>query len=215
MKAFVITIKDISQSVKAAERCIESAKAFNIHVEMFNAFTPKDNPFEILESKGIDASQFKNNIYSKSENCAAAFLSHYTLWEKALNSVTEIMVLEHDAVFVNKVPDVFTFNKLVNFGAPSYGKYNTPNHLGIGPLKSKGYLPGAHGYILNKAGAAELIEKAKTDAAPTDIFINLKNFPWLQEYYPWAVEAYDSFTTIQMEKGCLAKYNYKKGYKIL
>lgn len=215
MRAFVITIKDIEKSLDSAQRCIKSGRAFDVNIEMFDAFTPKDKPFEILESKGINTEAFKNNTYSKPENCAAAFLSHYTLWEKCLVSHTEFMILEHDAVFVNNVPAVFTFNKLVNFGTPSYGKFNTPNHLGVGPLTSKGYLPGAHAYVLNKDGAADLIEKAKTDAAPTDIFINLKNFPWLQEYYPWAVEADDSFTTIQMEKGCLAKHNYKEGYKIL
>ena len=52
------------------------------------------------------------------------------------------------------------------------------------------------------------------DAAPADVFINLNNFSWLQEYYPWVCMAVDSFTTIQKEDGILAKHNYKDGYEI-
>jgi len=48
----------------------------------------------------------------------------------------------------------------------------------------------------------------------TDIFLNLDWFPWLQEYYPWPVEARDNFTTIQNQTGCLAKHNYGEGYDI-
>jgi len=36
----------------------------------------------------------------------------------------------------------------------------------------------------------------------------------LQEYWPWPVEAHDSFTTIQNENGCLAKHNYGETYGI-
>ena len=46
-------------------------------------------------------------------------------------------------------------------------------------------------------------------------FINLNNFDWLQEYYPWACFAADTFTTIQKDDGCQAKHNYKEGYDII
>jgi hypothetical protein len=42
---------------------------------------------------------------------------------------------------------------------------------------------------------------------PTDVFLNLNSFAFLQEFYPWPVEARDSFTTIQSEIGCRAKHN--------
>ena len=69
--------------------------------------------------------------------------------------------------------------------------------------------------MIKPAGARELLEKSKTDAGPTDVFLNLDNFPWLQEYYPWVCMAADSFSTIQNKTGCLAKHNYKIGYKII
>ena len=56
---------------------------------------------------------------------------------------------------------------------------------------------------------------AKISPGPTDTFLNLDNFPWLQEYYPWIVEAKDNFTTIQNENGCQAKHNYNETYEII
>ena len=103
----------------------------------------------------------------------------------------------------------------MNIGAPSYGNAQTPNILGVNPLTSKPYFPGAHGYMITPAGAKMLISKAKTNAAPTDVFMSLSNFPTLQEYYPWAVEARDSFTTIQKQAGCLAKHSYGETYDII
>jgi len=55
-------------------------------------------------------------------------------------------------------------------------------------------------------------------ACPTDLYICNKNFPFVNEYYPWPVEARDSFTSIQTETGCLAKHSYQKDaskYKII
>ena len=103
----------------------------------------------------------------------------------------------------------------MNIGAPSYGKFNSPTYLGVGPLVSKPYFPGAHAYMIKPLGAKLLIEGAKTMAGPTDLFLRLSNFPWLQEYNPWPVVAKDSFTTIQNETGCLAKHNYNDGYEIV
>ena len=69
--------------------------------------------------------------------------------------------------------------------------------------------------MLNPIGAKLLMKEAQRFARPTDVFLNINSFPWLQEYYPWIAEARDSFTTIQKEKGCLAKHNYNENYEIL
>jgi len=42
MKAYVITIEDREPSVKAAEKCIESAAKFGIKVEKWPAITPRN-----------------------------------------------------------------------------------------------------------------------------------------------------------------------------
>ena len=82
--------------------------------------------------------------------------------------------------------------------------------------KPGGYIPGAHGYYLTPKGARQLITTAKrVGATPCDLFLNKTNFPNIMELYPWPIEADDSFTTIQKEKGCKAKHNYDNDFKVL
>lgn len=214
MKSYVITIMDNPDSVKAADRCIKSAAKYGVQVEKFSAITPKDNPLELAEKKNIPVKGFEEK-YSRFENCISAFLSHFYLWEKCLKSNTQQMILEHDAYFVDSVNMFMNFDKAINIGKPSYGKAQTPMKLGVNPLTSKQYFPGAHAYIIKPAGASAFIQRAFIDAGPTDIFIHKGRFPWLEEYYPWPVEARDTFTTIQKTEGCLAKHNYNDKYKIL
>ena len=57
--------------------------------------------------------------------------------------------------------------------------------------------------------------QALMGARPTDVYLNIDTFPFLQEYYPWPVEARDSFTTIQSEMGCKAKHNFNEKYEIV
>ena len=82
-------------------------------------------------------------------------------------------------------------------------------------MRSKKYFPGAHAYQVTPKGAEALCRYAKVYAKPTDVFLHLDVFPWLEEHNPWVAEARDTFTTIQKEEGCLAKHNYGDGYEIL
>ena len=205
---------DNEQSVAAAERCIRSGKKYGIKIEKHKAFTPKDNPHLILHKKGIQPAFFHEK-YSRPENCMSAFLSHHSLWEKSVKDDEPLIIFEHDAVVIGYLPIEEKFEGVMTFSKPSYGKFNTPIKIGVDGLIQKQYFGGAHGYMVNPWGANQLITKAKTDGRPTDIFMNLQTFPWLQEYYPWVCMAVDSFTTIQNETGCEAKHNYKDGYEII
>lgn len=214
MKSFVITIKSLEESVKIAQRCIDSMPEWD--VQMFDAITPADNPLEILKQKGIPSENFKEK-YSYLESCVSAFLSHHALWEKCIEDNEEYQIFEHDAVAVTSIPKFMAYKHCVSFGSPSYGKYNLPEFLGTNTLFSKPYLPGAHAYRIRPSAAKAFVERAKIDAGPTDVFLHRDRFPWLQEYYPWPVEAKDSFSTIQKTEGCLAKHNWNNGvgYELL
>lgn len=210
MKSYVITIMDIPQSVKAAQNCIDSANSYGIEVKNWKAITPADNPIEILKSKDIPISGFQE-VYSRLDRCVAAFLSHHSLWEYSVEHNEEILIFEHDAVVHSPINEFQPYNKLLSYGHPSYGKFNIPMKIGVNPLVSKNYLPGAHAYKIKPKGAEALIKQAKISAKPTDVFINNSCFPWIEEFYPWPVEAQDSFSTIQLTPGCLAKHQYKDG----
>ena len=166
-----------------------------------------------MTTEGITTSGFHSD-FSNYSSVVAAFLGHYHLWKMSVETNEIIFIFEHDAILTGDLPSM-SFDKVVNMGKPSYGNYNTPKTLGVQPLVHKPYFGGAHAYMVAPEGAKLLIEKAKTDAGPTDVFLNVHNFPWLQEYYPWIAEAKDHFTTIQKEKGCLAKHNYNENYEIL
>lgn len=215
MKNYVITIEDIPRSVQIAERCIASGARHGTRIEKFKAITPYNTDIYVMaKEEGINIDGFKE-VYSRLDNCLAAFLSHYSIWKLAAKYHDTTTIFEHDAVVVNQLNSTIPFNKVVNLGKPSYGKFNIPTGLGTQPLVHKKYFGGAHAYRMNSNGAKELIKQAKIHAKPTDVFLHIDTFPWLQENYPWKVEARDAFTTIQNERGCLAKHGYGEGYEIL
>jgi GR25 family glycosyltransferase involved in LPS biosynthesis len=214
MKAYVITIMDNPESVRVADRCIKSAAKYGISVEKFPAITPDKDPIGYANKKNIPIRGFEE-VYSRYENCISAFLSHFSLWEKCVKDGTTYMILEHDAVFVDQVNVFMNFDRAINIGQPSYGKARRPMMLGVNPLTSKQYFPGAHAYMIKPAGAAAFISRAGLDAGPTDVFLHKERFPWLEEYYPWPVQAKDTFTTIQNVEGCQAKHRFNNEYKII
>jgi len=215
MKSFVITIKGNSHSEDASRRCIKSIKNFDVNV--FDAVTPKDNPLKLLENEGIPHVGFTrdDSEYTVVEPCISAFLSHYSLWKKCIEDDEEYQIFEHDAVAITNIPEWISYDKVISLGQPSYGKFRTPEFLGSGPLTSKPYFPGAHAYRLKPKGAKILVDTAKTYCRTTDIYLDIRRFPFLQEFYPWPVVARDGFTTLQKEKGCLAKHGYSDKYEIL
>lgn len=208
MKAFVITIMDMPASMSAARRCINSVK--NFPVEMWEATTPKDDPESIMESLGISTRYFDERGGSYRTNCMSAFLSHMGTWQWCIDNNEEVIVFEHDAVAVMDIPLHMNYQGCISLGAPSYGNFITPKVLGVNPLTSKRYFPGAHAYRLKPQAAQQLIYAATelSLAGPTDVFLNLDWFPWLEEYYPHPVEARDNFTTIQRVDGCRQKHNW-------
>ena len=211
---YVIAIEDNERSVNIAQRCIASAAKYGTDVEIFSAITPRNTDiYKFAEQEGIDTNGF-NEVYSRLDNCIAAFLSHYSVWKLAAKSKQPVTIFEHDAVVVDQIDNI-NFDRVVTLGKPSYGKFNTPTFLGTGPLVQKPYFGGAHAYRVSKEGASELIKQAKIKAKPTDVFLNTDTFPWLQENYPWKVEVNEAFSTIQKTQGCLAKHQYGESYELL
>lgn len=209
MKAYVITIMNNEKSVQSAERCIKSAAKFGVEVEKFKAITPADDPKTMMMQRQINPENF-DEIYSRTPNCMAAFLSHFTLWEKCALDNETYLIFEHDAIMTGFLPPNPQFMYCMTIGKPSYGNYNTPMGFGVNPLTQKDYFGGAHSYMLKPNGAWSLIEGAQRNPGPTDVFLNKENFPWLQELYPWVAEAKDNFSTIQVTRGCLAKHQYNE-----
>lgn len=218
IKNYVICIESNKHSVEAAERCIESGKKFGYVVEKHSAYCPADDPHKIFREERLPIDKFQiDKRYSRLEPCMCGFLSHRSLWIKALEENQQILILEHDAIFTDKIPLKLPFDGVISFGKPSYGNYRSAKKPGVYKLFSKagGYLPGAHAYLVSPRGAKRLLDKSLTHPAPTDLFLNKHDFPFITEYYPWPVMADDRVSTIQHDAGCVAKHNYKKGIDIV
>lgn len=215
MNAYVITINSFIESVELAKRCISSGNQFDIDVKIFPAITPKDLPSVIMAKENLSISHFIGNRYSRFDNVVSCFLSHYFLWKKCIELNAPIIILEHDAVFISKVDyDSLKFDKILNIGKPSFGKFKTQNKPGVYSLFSKRYFPGCHGYIIKPEGAKIIIDTAKKQGPhPTDVFLDNLRFPWLQEYYPWPVEVKESFSTVQLKSGSIAKHAFNPNYR--
>ena len=140
MRAFVIYVP-IEESEKAAARCIRSGSEHGLKIEQFRGFTPQDYPVQLAEELSIPTQGFKEK-YSRFENCLSAFLSHRKLWDWCVHNNEEVLILEHDAVVTDPIPDV-PYRGVLSYGHPSYGKWVTPSTLGVNKLVSKQYLPGA------------------------------------------------------------------------
>ena len=110
MKTFIITLLQNKHSVESAERARQSAVdvGYRETIETFEAITP-DLWEEILP--------YDNNFdnYARPDNVGACFASHYLLWQKCIELGEPILILEHDAIFVDNIPDI-DFDMCVNFG---------------------------------------------------------------------------------------------------
>ena len=213
MKMYVITIMENERSVQVADRCIKSGKVFGYNIKKHKAYSPQNcDVYEELKKLKYPQALFHEK-YIRPENCIAGFLSHHSLWQKCVRSTEPMVIFEHDAVLVGDIPQMLMFD-ILSLGKPSYGKFNTPSFIGYGSLVSKPYFPGTHAYRLTPKGAQQLIDECTFSAGPTDIYIHSSKFT-LGEYYPWPVEARDSFTTIQQKAGCYAKHNYGESYEII
>ena len=210
MKHYVITITANEKSVEAAERCIKSAASVGMTVEKFPAITPDNTNLNALIAQKKINKEGLIERYSRPDNSIAAFLSHHSLWEMCARDDEEYTIFEHDAVVVDNIPDFINYKGCINLGKPSYGRFNEPTYLGVNPLVSKPYFPGAHAYRLKPNAARAFIMEARMMAKPTDVFLDRRKFPFLEEYYPWPAEAHDSFPTIQNENGIQAKHNFRK-----
>jgi hypothetical protein len=213
MKACIVTLFGHPQSEEVAERAYQSALAHGLAPEKFPGVW-RDDALRELAAEGLKQGTF-DETWSNTPAAMGNFVAQYRIW-KLIERNGPAIIMEHDSVVVAPIPDLTGRGDIINLGKPSFGKVRKPLNPGFYPLFSSGdKIPGAHGYYLTPAGATALVSMAKRKGAiPVDKFICPQRFT-IAEYYPWPIEAHDTFTTIQKTKGCLSKHNYGPEYKIL
>lgn len=113
MKAYIITMERSPVSISGAGKLAESIRKYAPKVEpiVWAAVTPEDSRFDQYKDlwnypwtspETCPISKIVKTPYRTStpKGHVACSVSHYLLWEKAARSDKPIMVLEHDAIFV-------------------------------------------------------------------------------------------------------------------
>jgi len=118
MKSFVITIENNKVSESAADNCIASSEKVDnpFIIEKFNAIIPRqvdalmskynlkwNYPWEGEEfdfTTGLKKSAYRT---TNPKNRIACALSHYMLWKLCYDINEHILILEHDAVFTQRL----------------------------------------------------------------------------------------------------------------
>jgi GR25 family glycosyltransferase involved in LPS biosynthesis len=195
MKTFIIRISSNKDSVSSAEQTLQTAKdvGYTEPIEIFEAIKPTDWK-EILPYPNTF------NDYARPDNVGACFASHYLLWKKCVELDEPILILEHDAIFKQNIPDI-EFDMCVNFGRPSYIRpnkivYDEPKD-GLDIVNQVNYL-GHHAYAIKPKAAKIFCDDVKKKVlTPNDVWIERNSYPWLEEYRPFPVHADTDFSTIQ------------------
>ena len=196
MKTFIISISTNTDSVQSTQQAIKSAQKVGYiePIQIFDAILPH-------EWKSILPND-NNNFwhYPRPDSVGACFASHYLLWKTCIELDEPILILEHDAIFVDNIPNI-DFEMCINFGRPSYIR---PLHMKYEiPLDGKQQLQqinflGHHAYAIKPAAATILCEDVHTrELKPNDIWLDTISYPWLEEYRPYPVWADTDFSTVQ------------------
>jgi len=110
MRMVCIYTKEHDKSVTIAERCVDSAQKFGYEVEMYPA----------VYFKNMDEIHEKYNLKKKYEPIVGAAINtktacpasrmangttHYLLYKWTVENNKSICIVEHDSVFVDKIPE--------------------------------------------------------------------------------------------------------------
>ncbi len=212
MKAYIVTLLNLQQSMEVADRAADSAIEFGLSPIRWPGVWRDEAQYE-MEAEGLKKGTF-DETWSNTDAALGNFVAQYRIWQEIAHGDPGL-ILEHDSVVVARIPPLDGHGDIVTLAKPSFGKIRRPANPGFYPLFSSGdKIPGAHGYYLTPSGAGALISMAKRKGAiPVDKFICPQRFH-ITEYFPWPIEAHDTFTTIQKQKGCLSKHNFGPDYKI-
>ena len=193
MKAFIITLDGNTISQAGAGECIRSSHAVgnDFVVKSYRAIRP-ENAWENLSkeglkwgypwntpkldfSTGLNLTPYQTADKRKRVGC---FMSHYMLWNECVKLNENILILEHDAVFTNKLDyDTILDNKygVIGINDPRGAtRKSSVYHTMIGETRGKVQpvprlddvmvpqgLAGNSAYIIKPWAAKKVIEKVK------------------------------------------------------
>ncbi len=189
MKAYAIVVKDNQVSEKGYENLVKSSKSVGnkFKVKKFDAVTPRSVDNIMIESEVKwnypwegEITDFSTGLTKKSyptkdkRKRMACSMSHFLLWQQSFHEQEPILILEHDAMFTNRIDfDIMkTKFKILGINNPlmatrkshdyydkivkSYDAYQYAPYIDQ-DIKVPQGLAGNSAYIVSPQGAEKLI----------------------------------------------------------
>lgn len=162
--AYIIRIKNNETSEKLAARCINSCENVDMPYKIWDAYdgTQKDisivPPEHSANCPFMSIIKVMDNCLTKAEvSCA---LSHISLWFHCAKIDKPIVVLEHDAIMLQKITQFPGFNTILYLGCVEWAKYNwpimqIPLHGTAGP--NRHFILRTHAYAIDPIVAKNML----------------------------------------------------------
>tara|TARA_R100001510_G_C7654028_1_gene212579 strand:- start:562 stop:1251 length:690 start_codon:yes stop_codon:yes gene_type:complete len=227
MKAFIIYQKENPDSVKVTKVLKESIEQTQsaIDVELFNGTTPstidKDIPDSLFEITytyprgGQRRYDKRTNLLLTGYNATstevklACTLSHARLWNKCVELDEEIMILEHDALFLRKFEPFEWEGGILGLNDPRgatrksmvfHTEASKVNGISTCPFVDTEPVPqglaGNSAYIIKPFAAKHLLDKLEEFGAwPNDALMCNQVCPWLKVIYPYYTRVQGGIST--------------------
>jgi len=226
MKAFIIGDEKNFISTNAVNKCIRSS---NIPIEFFQQTSPDtlqehlrefgpmkwnypvNDSFGLDRETGIILQPYRTNDVNKVFACT---ISHARLWQKCVELNEEIMILEHDAIFIKNFKTFDWDGGVLGLNDPRGATFASLKYHNT-VSKTKGIqdapwvanqheilqgLPGNSAYIIKPAFAEKVLNKLKEKGGwPNDAIMCKQFFPKeIKVIYPYytQIQKVQSTTTL-------------------
>lgn len=206
MKAIVIRLRGIKESEKLANDCIQSGKAHGLIIYPFDGVYGEEQIKAKQEE--LQIRPWKEKMKKGRLGVKGCFLSHYSIWLHSIEINQPIIIFEHDAVVLRKMPENISnnfdeflmldpYNKMSKeyealhqveheFSVEEYFNENSQEKYG---LKHQ-YAMGLQAYIIKPKAAIKLRDAVKKDG-----------------YYPADMQCHKGILNIQTAYPSIASVN--------
>lgn len=161
-KAYIITIKGHSLSEELSKRCQESCDKVGMPYQIWQAYDGTGNviiePDAMIGDSIMNSLKLTNHDLSNSEiSCA---LSNISLWVHCMKIDKPIVILEHDAIMLNRISNLATYNSIVYLGCAEWAEqglniFDIPLHGTDG--HNNHYMLRTHAYAIDPQVAKNLV----------------------------------------------------------
>ena len=198
VEAYIITLKGHPKSEELSRRCQDSCIKAGQPFHVWDAFDGTSGEIHYPDhAKDQDHYRFLKQMNDRlTITEVATILSHYSLWAHCVKIDLPIVILEHDAIMVNKYiwHDGWNqINYLGNYSQLQTGWPSFPPHSAA--TKNYKFICRAHAYAVDPAVARQLVSHVIRFglAAPADMLIRADLFPLVQTGF-YAFDAPDETT---------------------